>query len=177
MGERCSRDIDFTLPVRRSSLALEDEIEVEVHVSPESRRREPAARMTFRIINPESLGAPRGFSHGLLGPATGRLLFVAGQTAADASGKLAARGFVEQWERALEKVLVVVKEAGGSAEDIGRLTIYVTDLDGYRSNLAPLGEAYRKLMGSHYPAMALVEVAGLVDGGAVVEIEATAVVP
>jgi enamine deaminase RidA (YjgF/YER057c/UK114 family) len=84
---------------------------------------------------------------------------------------------VEQWSRALAKVLAVVREAGGSPEDIGRLTIYVTDLQAYRANLKPLGEAYRELMGSHYPAMALVEVKGLVDAGAVIEIEATAVVP
>ncbi len=133
--------------------------------------------MTFRIVNPEALGAPRGYSHGLLAPAAGRLLFVAGQTAADASGRVAGGGFVEQWARALEKVLAVVREAGGSAEDIGRLTIYVTDLEAYRADLRFLGEAYRKLMGGHYPAMALLEVKGLVDAGAVVEIEATAVVP
>ena len=133
--------------------------------------------MTLRIVNPESLGAPRGYSHGLLAPPGGRLLFVAGQTASDGSGGVDAQGFVEQWSRALEKVLAVVREAGGSPEDIGRLTIYVTDLGAYRANLKPLGEAYRKLMGSHYPAMALVEVKGLVDAGAVVEIEATAVVP
>jgi enamine deaminase RidA (YjgF/YER057c/UK114 family) len=132
--------------------------------------------MKSRIVNPESLGAPRGYSHGLLAQAGGRVLFVAGQTAADASGKVQVRGFVEQWTRALEKVLAVVREAGGSAEDIGRLTIYVTDLEAYFANLEPLGAAYRALMGRHYPAMALVEVKGLVDAGAVVEIEATAVV-
>jgi enamine deaminase RidA (YjgF/YER057c/UK114 family) len=133
--------------------------------------------VTFRIVNPEALGAPRGYSHGLLASDRGRLLFVAGQTAADASGKVAGGGFVEQWARALEKVLAVVREAGGSPEDIGRLTIYVTDLEAYRANLRPLGEVHRKLMGRHYPAMALLEVEGLVDVGAVVEIEATAVVP
>ena len=132
--------------------------------------------MTFRIINPESLGAPRGWSNGLLAPAAGRLLFVAGQTASEPEGRLATGDFVQQWARALEKVLTVVREAGGSPEDIGRLTIYVTDLDAYLSNLKPVGEAYRKLMGRHYPAMALVQVSGLVDEGAVVEIEATAVV-
>ncbi len=133
--------------------------------------------MTFRVVNPEVLGAPRGYSHGLLAPASGRLLFVAGQTASDASGKATVAGFVAQWTRALEKVLAVVREAGGSAEDVGRLTIYVTDLEAYFANLEPLGQAYRELMGRHYPAMALVEVKALVDAGAVVEIEATAVVP
>lgn len=133
--------------------------------------------MSFQIINPESLGTPRGWNHGLLATGGGRLLFVAGQTASDASGKVTTRGFVEQWERALEKVLTVVREAGGSAEDIGRLTIYVTDLEAYFSSLKHLGEAYRRLMGRHYPAMALVEVKRLVDTDAIVEIEATAVVP
>jgi enamine deaminase RidA (YjgF/YER057c/UK114 family) len=133
--------------------------------------------MTLRTVNPESLGAPRGYSHGLLAPAGGRLLFVAGQTASAGPDGVGAQSFVEQWSRALAKVLAVVREAGGSPGDIGRLTIYVTDLQAYRANLKPLGEAYRELMGSHYPAMALVEVKGLVDAGAVIEIEATAVVP
>jgi enamine deaminase RidA (YjgF/YER057c/UK114 family) len=133
--------------------------------------------MPFQIINPVSLGAPRGYSHGLLAPPGGRLLFVAGQTASSGPGGAGALGFVEQWSRALSKVLTVVREAGGSPEDIGRLTIYVTDLEAYRANLKPLGEAHRELMQSHYPAMALVEVKRLVDAGAVVEIEATAVVP
>jgi enamine deaminase RidA (YjgF/YER057c/UK114 family) len=133
--------------------------------------------MTFQIINPESLGAPRGWNNGLLAPAGGRLLFVAGQIASDASGKVTVGGFVEQWEIALEKILTIVREAGGSAEHIGRLTIYVTDLRVYRSNLKAMGEAYRRWMGRHYPAMALVEVKGLVDENALVEIEATAVVP
>jgi enamine deaminase RidA (YjgF/YER057c/UK114 family) len=132
--------------------------------------------VSFRIVNPASLGAPRGYSNGLLADAGGRLLFVAGQTAAGSSG-LAGMGFVEQWTRALEKVLAVVREAGGSAGDIGRLTVYVTDLESYRANLRPLGEAYRRLMGDHYPAMALLQVQGLVDPGAIVEIEATAILP
>ena len=127
-------------------------------------------------MNPASLGAPRGFSHGLLADTGGRLLFVAGQTAAGAAD-LAGMGFVEQWTRALEKVLAVVREAGGSARHIGRLTVYVTDLESYHANLRPLGEAYRNLMGGHYPAMALLQVRGLVDPGAVVEIEATAILP
>jgi enamine deaminase RidA (YjgF/YER057c/UK114 family) len=133
--------------------------------------------MTFRIVNPEALGAPHGYSNGVLAPASGRLLFVAGQIASDASGRIATRGLVEQWTLALEKVLAVVREAGGSPEEIGKLTIYVTDLEAYRANLEPLGKAYRALMGRHYPAMALVQVEALVDPDAVVEIEATAVVP
>jgi enamine deaminase RidA (YjgF/YER057c/UK114 family) len=132
--------------------------------------------MPYHVINPASLGAPRGWNNGMLAPAGGRILFVAGQTARDATGKVPALGFVEQFGRALENVLAVVREAGGGPEHLGRLTIYVTDLNAYRTSLKPLGEAYRRLMGQHYPAMALVQVSGLVDPSAVVEIEATAVV-
>lgn len=133
--------------------------------------------MSVRPIRPEGLGRPRGFSHGALAPAGGRLLFVAGQTAADEDGRVPEEvsGFADQLGHALDRVLAVVREAGGAPEDIGRLTIYVTDLDAYLAARAPVGEAYRARMGRHYPAMALVEVRRLVDEGAVVEIEATAV--
>lgn len=132
--------------------------------------------MHYHVINPASLGAPKGWNNGLLAPPGGRILFVAGQTARDATGKVPPLGFVEQFGRALENVLAVVREAGGGPEHLGRLTIYVTDLGAYRASLKPLGESYRRLMGRHYPAMALVQVAGLVDERALVEIEATAVV-
>ena len=134
--------------------------------------------MTFDIINPESLGTPKGWSNGLLAPAGGggRLLFVAGQDAADASGVVTESGFVEQFSRVLEKVLTVVRESGGGPEDIARLTIFVSDIEAYLDSRKPLGEAYRRLMGRHYPAMALVEVKRLMDPNALVEIEATAVI-
>lgn len=130
-------------------------------------------------VNPASLGRPRGFSHGILAPAGGRLLFVAGQTAADEHGHVPepARGFADQFARALDRVLAVVEEAGGGPEDIGRLTLYVTDLDAYLDARGPIGKAYRARMGRHYPAMALVEVRRLMDEGTLVEIEATAVIP
>jgi len=133
--------------------------------------------VTFEIINPESLGAPRGWNHGLLAPAGGRVLFVAGQVASDASGRVPKTGFVAQWAQALENVLVVVRAAGGRPEDIGRLTVYVTDRQTYVASLKALGEVHRRLMDRHYPAMALVEVRALVEPGAIVEMEATAVVP
>ena len=127
------------------------------------------------IINPEALGAPRGWNNGMLAPAGGRLLFIAGQTARDGSGQVAAADFVSQFDRALGNVLAVVRGAGGEVGDIGRFTIYVTDMGLYRTSLKPLGEVYRRRMGTHYPAMALVEVTSLVDARALVEIEATAV--
>jgi NAD(P)-dependent dehydrogenase (short-subunit alcohol dehydrogenase family) len=130
----------------------------------------------FAVINPEELGAPRGWNNGLLARGSGRTLFIAGQTARDASGRVAAADFVTQFDRALGNVLAVLREAGGGPGDIGRFTIYVTDVAEYRASLEPLGKVYRNRMGRHYPAMALVEVASLVDPQAKVEIEATALV-
>jgi NAD(P)-dependent dehydrogenase (short-subunit alcohol dehydrogenase family) len=129
----------------------------------------------FAVINPEELGAPRGWSNGLLAPAGGRTLFIAGQTARDGSGRVVAGDFVSQFDRALGNVLAVLRAAGGQPGHIGRFTIYVTDMASYRASLKPLGEVYRRRMGTHYPAMALVQVTSLVDQQAVVEIEATAV--
>ena len=133
--------------------------------------------MTSRleIINPAELGAPRGWNNGMLAQSGGRMLFIAGQTARDGSGRVPATDFVSQFDRALGNVLAVLREAGGEPGHIGRLTIYVTEMAQYRASLKPLGDVYRRRMGSHFPAMALVEVKSLVDPQAVVEIEATAV--
>ena len=127
------------------------------------------------IINPPELGTPRGFSHGIVVPAGRRVLYVAGQTAADAAGHVAEREFVAQFNVALGRVVQVVRAAGGEAADIARMTIYVTDMDAYRVSRSRLAPVWRQWMGSHYPAMALVHVAGLVDRDATVEIQADAV--
>lgn len=132
--------------------------------------------MRWEIINPEELGAPRGWSNGMLAPPGGRLLFVAGQIASDASGDLQESGFVEQFRLALANAVTVVSQAGGGPADIGRLTFYVTDMDAYRGSLSELGGAYRSVMGRHFPAMALVAVSDLVHPKALVEVEATAVI-
>ena len=131
--------------------------------------------MKFEVINPESLGAPKGWNNGLLAPREGRLLFIAGQAGWEegASGK--PPGFAGQFARAMDKVLSVLREAGGAPTDLARVTMYVTDLEAYRSSRKAIGEAWRERLGKHFPAVALVEVSGLVDPGAVVEIEATAV--
>ena len=136
----------------------------------------------FEIVNPESLGRPSGFSHGILAPAGGRVLFVAGQTAPDAGHAEADRTgaggrLVEQFAAALDRVLAVVADAGGRPEHIARLTVYVTDMGAYRGARGRLGDVWRAAMGRHYPAVALLEVRSLVDREAVVEIEATAVLP
>jgi enamine deaminase RidA (YjgF/YER057c/UK114 family) len=131
--------------------------------------------MDFDILNPEALGEPRGWNNGLLAPAGGRVLFVAGQAGSDGSGVMVSDDFVDQFDAALARSLDVVVAAGGSAENVARLTIFVTDMDEYRKSLKPLGQRYRERMGRHFPAMALVAVAELVDPRAKVEIEATAV--
>lgn len=131
--------------------------------------------LTF--VNPPELGKPRGFAHGVLTPATGRTLHVAGQTAVDDAGRLIAAGFVDQFDAALGRVLAVVTAAGGMAEHIARMTIYVTDIAAYRNNQSQLTDVWRRHMGRHYPAIALVQVVALVDEGAIVEIEAEAALP
>ena len=131
----------------------------------------------FEIFNPPALGDPRGWNNGLLAPVGGRILFVAGQSASGTSGVVPSDDFVEQFAVALDHVLAVVREAGGEPKHIGRMTVFVTDLAAYMASRAELGVVYRARMGRHYPAMALMEVSGLVDDGAVVEIEATAVLP
>ena len=131
----------------------------------------------LEIVNPEELGRPRGFSHGLVAPAGARVLFVAGQAAPDAgdSGAGAEERLVAQFEAALERALAVVRAAGGGPGDVARLTVYVTDMEAYRAARPRLGGVWRASMGQHYPAMALVEVCSLVDPNAVVELEATAI--
>jgi enamine deaminase RidA (YjgF/YER057c/UK114 family) len=129
----------------------------------------------FAIVNPPELGEPRGWNNGLLDRGGGRMLFIAGQTARAASGQVPPADFVTQFDRALGNVLTVLHQAGGAPADIGRFTIYVTDVATYRAARKPLGEAYRRRMGAHYPAMALVQVTALADPEALVEIEATAI--
>jgi len=132
--------------------------------------------MTYELINPEELGAPKGWTNGMLAPAGARILFVAGQDAAEPEGVVTEEDFVEQFGIALGKAVTVVREAGGGPEDIGRLTVFVADVAEYRARRGELKEVYRAHMGRHYPAMALVQVAALVDPLAKVEIEATAMI-
>ncbi len=132
--------------------------------------------MSYERINPEELGAPRGFTNGMLAKADGRILFVAGQDAAEPEGVVTTDHFADQFGIALEKSVTVVREAGGGPEDIGRMTIYVTSIEMYRAMRSEIREVWRAHMGKHFPAMALVEVTALVDPLAQVEIEVTAVI-
>jgi len=133
--------------------------------------------MSFTFINPESLGAPRGYSNGVITEAGGRLLFIAGQIGWDQNQRIVSADLVDQFDRALANVIAVVNEAGGQPERVARLVIYVTDKNKYRAHMKEIGERYRARMGKHFPAMVLVQVAGLVDDAAKVEIEGMAVLP
>ena len=129
------------------------------------------------LINPDSLGAPSGYSNGVLTDAGGRLLFIAGQIAWNANHEIVSKDFVDQFDKALENVVTVVNAAGGEPAHIARLVIYVTDKIEYLERTEEVGERYRKHMGKHFPAMVLVQVRGLLDDAAKVEIEGIAVLP
>jgi enamine deaminase RidA (YjgF/YER057c/UK114 family) len=131
--------------------------------------------MKLRLINPASLGSPRGYSNGVLTELGGRLLFIAGQVAWDERQQMVSDDLVEQFDRALANVITVTAEGGGTPEAIARMVIYVTNKNDYRERMKEIGERYRARMGKHFPAMVLVEVAGLVEDRAKIEIEATAV--
>jgi enamine deaminase RidA (YjgF/YER057c/UK114 family) len=132
--------------------------------------------MTFKLINPESLGTPRGYSNGVLTDAGGRLLFVAGQIGWDETQTIVGDDFVVQFDRALANVMRVVAEAGGNAQQVARLVIYVTNKGEYIEQREEIGKCYRAHLGKHFPAMVLVEVKSLLDDKAKVEIEALAVI-
>ena len=129
----------------------------------------------MKVINPASFGRPSGYANGVLTPPGVRILFVAGQIGWDENQKIVSEDFAEQFGRALRNVLAVVGEAGGAPGSIGRMTVYVTDKREYLARRAEIGGLWRELMGRHYPAMTLVEVKDLLEDGAKVEIEATAV--
>ena len=131
--------------------------------------------MSFTFINPESLGAPRGYSNGVLTEAGGRLLFIAGQVAWNQQQQIVSDDLVKQFDRALVNLIAVVSEARGTPEQIARLIIYVTDKDEYKRRMKEIGERYRARMGKHFPAMVLVEVKSLLEDDAKIEIEGLAV--
>jgi len=131
--------------------------------------------VTVRALQPPGWPRPRGYANGI--EARGRLVFVAGQIGWDETGAMAAPDLAGQVGRALENVVAVLAEAGAGPAHVARMTWYVTDRDEYVGSLADIGAAYRAVMGRHFPAMAVVVVAGLVEAEAKVEIEATAVVP
>ena len=131
--------------------------------------------MKSRAIQPLGWARPRGYSNGIV--ASGSVLFVAGQIGWEprSSKPKLAKTFGAQFDQALANVVAVVREAGGVPSDLVRVTVYVTRKTEYVAQLKLVGEAWRRRIGRHYPAMTLVEVTGLLEPGAKVEIEATAV--
>jgi enamine deaminase RidA (YjgF/YER057c/UK114 family) len=124
-------------------------------------------------VNPESLPAPKGFSHATV--ASGRVVFLAGQTAMDADGAIVGGSVVEQFERALSNLLTALRAAGGAPHDLTSLTIYIVDMDDYRAHARDIGRVWKDLVGTNYPAMAGVGVSRLWDEEAVVEVQGFAV--
>ncbi len=132
--------------------------------------------MDKQIVNPASLVKPTGYAHGIATQG-GRLLFLAGQPALDAEGKIVApEDIVAQFDQSFKNLKTVVEAAGGAMTDICKLTIFVTSKRAYLANLKPIGAAYRTYFGRYYPAMTLVEVKSLFDDAAMVEIEGMAVI-
>jgi enamine deaminase RidA (YjgF/YER057c/UK114 family) len=129
----------------------------------------------MQILQPPGWARAKGFSNGIA--ASGRLVFIAGQVGWTGQGEWKEAGFAGQFRQALQNILDVLKEARGEPRHIVRLTWYVLDKKEYESALAEVGAAYRELMGRHYPTMAVVQVSGLVEDRARLEIEATAVIP
>jgi enamine deaminase RidA (YjgF/YER057c/UK114 family) len=132
--------------------------------------------MKKQLVNPPNFPKPRGYTNGVVvGP--GRMLYVAGQVAFDKDAHIVSPDFATQFLAALDNVIAVVRAAGGGTENIVKLLAFVTDLDKYRDAQKAIGEGWRARMGSYWPAMSLVKVAGLLEPGALVEIEGTAVLP
>ncbi len=135
--------------------------------------------MPMRVLLPAGWAPPSGYANGIeaaAGPA-GRIVFVAGQVGWDAAQRFQSDKLVPQFEQALKNVLAVLAEAGGAAEHICRMTAYCTDKPAYLADRRELGRIWRRLMGTHYPAMSMIFVADLLDAPGKIELEATAVVP
>ncbi len=130
--------------------------------------------MSIERINPDKLARPRGFSHAVV--ATGRVVALAGQTGMAADGSIVAGGVVAQFEQALSNLVVALEAAGGRPDQLVSLTIYVVDMDGYQAHGREIGEAWGRLVGGEFPAMAGVGVSRLWDVEAVVEVQGLAVI-
>jgi len=129
----------------------------------------------MKILQPPGWPRPKGYSNGMAGE--GRFVFVAGMVGWNPAGNFETDSFAGQVRQALQNILAVLAEAGGKAEHIARMTWYVTDKQEYLANLREVGAAYRDVIGNHFPATTLVQISGLVEERAKVEIEATAVLP
>lgn len=129
--------------------------------------------MALQRVNPPELGRPSGFSHAVIGE--GRTVFLAGQTALDASGRIVGDGVVAQFEQALGNLLTALRAAGGEPEHLASLTVYIVDMDDYRARAGDIGLVWKRLVGRDYPAMAGIGVSRLWDAEALVEVQGFAV--
>ena len=129
-----------------------------------------------RLVSPESMAPARGYNHAVVA-APGTVVSIAGQIAADADGRVVGGTFVEQFDLALGNVVAALDAAGAAPDHVVSMTVFVTAMDEYRAAVRDVGPVWRRHLGRHYPAMALVAVAELVEPAAKVEIVATAVVP
>lgn len=129
----------------------------------------------MRTLNPPEWAPPKGYANGIA--ARGTLIFVAGQVGWNAAGAFESDDLVDQTRQALKNVVAVLREAGAGPEHIVRMTWYLLDKDDYLARQRALGLVYREIIGRHYPAMSAVQVAGLIEDRALVEIECTAVLP
>ena len=134
----------------------------------------PAPHLTPQPVNPSSLPAPRGYSHGTL---SGNTLHLGGQTALDANMQIVPGGIVEQFRQAFGNVLTTLRAAGGVPEDLVSITIYLTDIPDYQAHGREIGAAWRELAGPVYPAMAGIGTTGLWQPEALIEIVGVAVIP
>ncbi|MFT5286437.1 MAG: enamine deaminase RidA (YjgF/YER057c/UK114 family) [Planctomycetota bacterium] len=132
----------------------------------------------MEILQPGGWDPPKGYSNGVSVEGPGRTIYVAGQIAWNANQKIVGAGdFAAQFEQALSNVVAVVASGGGGPEHIVRLTMYVLSTEAYMDSIKAVGASYREIIGRNFPAMALVQVAGLLESQALIEIEATAFVP
>jgi enamine deaminase RidA (YjgF/YER057c/UK114 family) len=131
--------------------------------------------MALQRINPLELGRPSGFSHAVVGE--GRTVFLAGQTALDVSGTIVGEGVVEQFEQALGNLLTALRAAGGEPTHLASLTVYIVDMDDYKAHAREIGQVWKRLVGTEYPAMAGIGVSRLWDAEALVEVQGFAVLP
>jgi enamine deaminase RidA (YjgF/YER057c/UK114 family) len=131
--------------------------------------------MGSEFLQPPGWAAPKGYSNGV--STAGRQIYLAGQIGWNESQQLVSTRFAVQVRQALQNIVVLLAQAGGRPEHLVRLTWFVTNLDEYRAEQKDIGTAYRDVIGRHYPPMSVVQVVSLVEPGAKVEIEATAVVP
>jgi enamine deaminase RidA (YjgF/YER057c/UK114 family) len=127
------------------------------------------------FLQPPGWPAPKGYANGIC--ASGRQIYLAGQIGWNEAQQLVSSRFAVQVRQALQNIVVLLAQAGGRPEHLVRLTWFVTNLDEYRAELKEIGAAYREAIGRHYPPMSVIGVAGLVEQGAKVEIEAIAVIP